>query len=255
MAALRTVVRAPLVIATIAVYYTAFLLLLPAVAWSARRRRRWRARIFRGWSRAMSQVLGLRLVVEETPPEPPFLMVSNHLSYIDVVVLASQLRTVFVAKAEVRKWPVFGVLCRSFDTIFIDRGSRRDLMRAAAEIREALAWGDGVVIFPEGTSTRGSEVGSFKPALLEDAARCGQPVHYVSLSYRTAPGAEPAHERVCFWGDAYFLVHLVKLLRVPSFEARVRFGEEPLVDDDRKRLAMRLHGAVAERFIPVVEGA
>jgi 1-acyl-sn-glycerol-3-phosphate acyltransferase len=190
--------------------------------------------------------------VEGRPPEPPFFLVSNHLGYVDVVVLGAQFPCVFVAKADVAHWPVFGALCRVADTIFIDRTSKRDIPRVIARIRQVLASGRGVVVFPEGSSTNGAEVLRFRPSLLETAAIAGIPVSYASLSYSTPPGAPPAHRAVCWWDEQTFASHFLGLLGLPEIRASVTFGGETIQERDRKILAERLQYAVRAQFRPVV---
>ncbi len=138
------------------------------------------------------------------------------------------------------------------DTIFVDRNAPRDTIRVMARLEAALAAGDGVVLFAEATSSAGSDVLPFRPALLEWAARHEHPVYHASLSYRTPEGSAPAHLAVCWWGDMTFGSHLVSLAALPRIHATVVFGEEPIQESDRRRLAEQLHQAVRERFVPVV---
>lgn len=218
---------------------------------SKRAHARWRVRVFRSWARTAAAILGVRLGVSGAPPRPPFLLVVNHLGYADVVALAASCECVFVAKKEVGAWPVVGRLCRRVGTIFIDRRSRRDIPRALSLVESALDQGLGVVLFAEGTSTRGAGVLPFKSPLLEAAARRGLPVHYASLSYRTPPGEARAETAVCWWGDMTFPRHFFELLKLKSFRADLSFGEEAIREGDRKALAGRLWMAVCARFVPV----
>ena len=214
-------------------------------------RARWRGLLFRLWGRAAAAGIGMKLDARGVAPRPPFLLVVNHLSYADVVALAASCECVFVAKKEVAAWPVIGRLCRSLKTIFIDRRSRRDIPCALSLIEATLDEGAGVVLFAEGTSTRGAGVLPFKSPLLEAAARRGLPVHYASLSYRTPPGEAPAETSVCWWGDMTFPRHFFGLLKLKNFRADLSFGEEAIVEGDRKALAGRLWAAVSARFVPV----
>jgi 1-acyl-sn-glycerol-3-phosphate acyltransferase len=221
------------------------------LALAPKARLRWRSWIFRTGSRRVLSVLGFDVRVTGPVPRPPFLLVTNHLSYMDILVLASRLGCVFVAKAEIRGWPVLGPICRAFGTIFINREERRDIPRVTAELEAALDRGLGVVIFPEGTSSSGKGVLPFRSPLLAPAARLGIPVHYAALGYQTSPGDPPAHLAVCWWGNTPFAPHVLGLLRLRRAEATIDFGCEPIVEPDRKLLASRLREGVLERFRPV----
>lgn len=225
---------------------------LPLVLWHRRLALSWRYRIFGTWSRCMLRLLRVRVRVRGTPPAPPFLLVSNHLSYLDVPLLASRLDTIFVSKSEVADWPVLGFMVRCMGTLFIERERVRDIPRVVARLERAFADGQGVILFPEGTSSPGAAVGAFRPALLAAAARAGRPVWYASLRYDTPPDQPPAHLAVCWWGGMGFLGHLLGLVRLSSLDAELVFGEEPVADSDRKRLARRLQERVAGQFVPVV---
>ena len=107
-----------------------------------------------------------------------------------------------------------------------------------------------MVLFAEGTSSAGEEVLPFRSSLLEAAAGSRRPVCYASLSYQTPKSAAPAGTAVCWWGDMVFVDHLIKLFALPGFEARLRFGDETVQDDDRKALAAKLHQAVSRQFQP-----
>lgn len=211
--------------------------------------------VFRNWSRALLRILNARVESEGRGPEPPFFLVANHLSYIDILVLATRVDAVFVAKSEIASWPLVGQLCRAVDTVFVDRALRRDVPRVIAEIDRLLARNQGVILFPEGTSTPGYEVAPFRPSLLEVAARTGRPVSFAALSYSTECSSRPAHLAVSWWGGTEFVPHFLSLLALPGFSATVSFGDKVVVESDRKLLAERLHSAVASRFVPVVTRA
>ena len=226
-------------------------LLLPA----PRPRRRARNAVFRAWARVCLRVVGGRLRVEGPPPRAPFLLVCNHLGYVDVPVLAACTGAWFVAKMEIRGWPLVGVLCRSAGTLFIDRKLSRDVLRVNALIERVTARGDGVALFPEGTSTQGFEVRPFHASLLNQAARGGRPVHAAALTYHTPPGEPPAHLSVCWWGDAPFFAHAQRLFELRRFDAVVRFGPRAVTAGTRKELAARLRREVEDVFEPVVAPA
>ena len=230
------------------ILWAVFVLLLPA----PRLRRPARNTVFRVWARICLRVIGGRLRVEGHPPKAPFLLVCNHLGYVDIPVLAACTDAWFVAKMEMRSWPLVGVLCRSVGTIFIDRQVSRDVLRVNRLIENVLADGYGVVLFPEGTSTQGFEVRRFRTSLLDFPARTGMPVHAAALTYGTEPGEPPAHLSVCWWGDAPLFAHAQRLFELRRFDIVVRFSAETVTGGDRKELAAVLHREVDQLFEPVV---
>ena len=238
-------------------YYLRWLIGAPFVFASGSRALDWRNRSVRGWARTSVGVMGITINVRNQPPTGPFLMVSNHLSYVDIIVLGSQANCAFVAKSEVGRWPIMGLICRTMDTIFIDRNLRKDVPRVMQRIDDTMRRGLGVVLFAEGTSTNGQSVLPFKTSLLEFAARNHLPVHYASLGY-VVPSGEPSADRsVCWWGDMTFPGHLFRLLQIPSFEASLAYGSEPIVARDRRVLAAKLWSAVSSQIssLPQARGS
>src|SRR5438128_7441649 len=193
MAHLRATIR---LVALCVVTCALFMSLLAGLALliAARRARsRWRSCILRRWARATAALLNVKITTLGTPPPSPFFLVANHLSYLDVIVLATQVDCRFIAKRDVLSWPLIGRLCRSVGTIFIDRENRRDLVRVNAAAERIISEGVGVALFAEGTSSPGATVLPFKPGLLELAARAEMNVAYAALSYRVPRHETPAH--------------------------------------------------------------
>jgi len=211
----------------------------------------WRNWHFKTWARLVVWLLKIKIKSSNIAPRAPFLLVANHLSYIDIIVLASQLDCAFVAKSEVSKWPVLGWLTRTTDTVFINRKQHRNLIAAMQEVHQLIDKGLGVVLFAEGTSTDGKQVAPFKSSMLELAAHKGVPVYYASISYATKVDETCATQSVCWWGDMTFSDHFFRLLQLSSFEAVLKFGRDPIVASDRRVLAARLWQAVNAQFIPV----
>jgi len=247
----RLIVRAIALSALTFAVYAVLLCGLVVFRRSSRRRIRWQGRMLHRWARFAAYILGLKIDSSCNAPCAPFLLVSNHLSYVDVVVLASRLECVFVAKRDVEDWPIIGTLCRNFGTLFVDRRNRRDLARVNDEIGRALDDGRGVILFAEGTSSKGSSVLPFRSSLLESAAIKGFPVSYAAISYRGLSDDPPASLSVCWWGDMTFGRHFVGLLRLKKVQATVSFGSLEIRADDRKTLANRLWFEVNRLFVPV----
>ena len=140
---------------------------------------------FRLCAKGILKITGVRLTVHGTPPDPPFFLVSNHITFIDVFVLASQLGCVFVSKSELGNWPVLSFITRNMNTILINREDLRDTHRVNDQIKEAMEQEMGIVVFVEGTVTETGELLPFKPALLQPAVELNMPVHYASIQYET----------------------------------------------------------------------
>lgn len=194
----------------------------------------------------------MKIEVFGEPPPPPFFLVSNHLSYTDVPALRVILEGVFVAKGEMENWFLAGRIVRDMGTIFINRQNRRDIPRAGEEVIEKLNEGEGVIVFPEGTSTKGEEVLPFNSSFLEFAAKSDLAVSYASISYQTPDGEPKASDVVCWWEDISFGAHLWRLFKLRGFTATVTFGENPIANPNRKVLAHELREKVKEKFIPVL---
>lgn len=214
-----------------------------------RRRAAVQAFFLRRWGRTFARILGARVERHGPLPPPPFFLVSNHLSYLDIGLLA-ETGGCFIAKQEIRGWPVAGRICAAAGVIFVNRGSKRDLLRVGRLLEEAMDTGRGVILFPEGTTGRGDELLPFRPSLMVEAARSSRPVHYAVISYHTPREAPSAIDVVCWWGNQPLMPHLKRLVRQPSYRARIEYSERPIADDDRKRLAEKLRRAMGERFRP-----
>lgn len=255
MRALRAGGRVAAVAPVTLAAYLAALLGWPLGWWGERWRVRWQGQVFQLWSRLLCWIFGVRVTVAGRAPRPPFILVANHLSYLDIIVLGTAVPCVFVAKSEIDAWPIFGALCRSVGTIFIERRAKRRLPEILGRVESSLAAGQGVVIFPEGTSSAGDRVLPFRSPLLDLPARLAYPVHWATLGYRSPDPASPTHLSVTWWGDMPLGPHLRALLDLPWVEARLAFGAEAIRDGDRKRLAGALHVAVRGEFAPMVECA
>lgn len=172
------------------------------------------------------------------------LLISNHLSYLDILAICAVTPAVFVSKAEVRSWPLFGWFATIGGTVFVNRERRTQVGEVNREIETALAAGALVVIFPEGTSTNGKELLPFRTSLLEPAAQGGHEIAVSWLHYELKDG--DAANDVCYWGTHSFLPHLLKLLGKKSIHATLRFKKFHRTTGDRKELARQLREAVLE---------
>lgn len=210
----------------------------------------WRNFCIRRWSRVIAFLINMKIKSVGTPPLPPFFLVSNHLSYIDVIPLFYTLKCTFIAKKDVESWPVVGHMVKNFGIIFLDRSKKTDIKRVNRLISESLTGQQGIILFAEGTTSPGKEVLTFRPSLLEHPARSNVPVHFSSISYKTSTSDLPATQSVCWWGDISFLSHVYKLAGNKRIECTIAFGDETVQESDRKQLAAVLHTKISEQFTP-----
>lgn len=232
--------------------YTIYLIGWWGLFWRSDVRIRWRHRLLRHWARTIGRVMNIDLIIKGNPPQPPFFLVSNHLSYLDVIIYYGLVDCIFIPKADIRSWPLIGFLTKSVGNIFINRQLKRDIPKVNRLIAERLTPYNGIILFPEGTSSKGADVLPFRPSLLEYPATHDLPVSYACISYGT-PGHEvPAHLSISWWGGMTFAGHIWDMLKLSAIEATVVFGDKTLHSPDRKVLTDLLWQAVNDQFIPTV---
>jgi 1-acyl-sn-glycerol-3-phosphate acyltransferase len=198
------------------------------------------------WGHGLARIFGMKIRVYGTPPAAPFFLVTNHISYTDILLLCAVSPAWFISKAEVAKWPGIGALTRSANTLFLDRETRRDVHRMNQLIADLVRQGGGVGFYPEGTTSDGTGVLPFKPSLLQPAIELGIPVHVGAIVYETPPGGPSPADLVAWYGDEEFAPHAKRLLAAPGFTAHVLFGQETCQADNRKQLALDTHKAVRD---------
>lgn len=180
--------------------------------------------IMRRWSRTVLGILNVRLNVrgaEQVCGRQGGLLVANHISWLDVFAVGAVCPAAFVAKSEVRRWPLIGTLCIRTGTIFIARGNRRDTLRANREIGDRMGRGEWAALFPEGTSTDGADVGAFHGSLFQPAIDCGRAVVPVAVKYHDECGN--AARDAAFIGDMTFVRSLLNVLYSDALHVSVVF--------------------------------
>jgi 1-acyl-sn-glycerol-3-phosphate acyltransferase len=207
-----------------------------------------RAQWLHASARKLLSSLGIQTRIHGHPPSRG-LIVSNHLSYLDILILAAATPCFFVSKVEISRWPIFGKAARVSGTIFLVRTSRASAESVAAEIEQRLALPVPVLLFPEGTSTDGSMVLRFHSRLIQPAVTAAAPVTAAAVRYVIQGGIQ--ERELCWFGDTLFLSHLWKALNTAGFAAELRFGA-PRVYLDRRVATREAH---AEVVAMRVEGA
>ena len=184
---------------------------------------------------------GLRIRIHGDIPRGG-LIVSNHVSYLDIVALSAAVACAFVSKKEVARWPIFGLYARLGATVFVDRERRSAVAEVAGEMRDRLDAGVPLTLFPEGTSTGGSDVLPFRSSLFEPVVELGCPVTACALRYSLAGGS--VADEVAYWGDMTLAPHLLHLLGKTGVTLDIHFGPSSPRTGDRKTLARDLHAEV-----------
>jgi 1-acyl-sn-glycerol-3-phosphate acyltransferase len=179
-----------------------------------------RERLVRRWSARLLAICRVR--VEHAPGAPPLahaLIVSNHVSWLDIFLINSLHPCRFVAKAEIRAWPVLGWLVAQAGTVFIARGNRRDLRHIFKGLVDALGQGQRVAFFPEGTTAGQGQLLPFHANLFEAAIDAGVPVQPYALAYLDASGGW--HPAVDYTGDTTFVDSILRILQGEPVVARL----------------------------------
>jgi len=192
------------------------------------------------WATEMLARLGVRLVVHGTPPVTgPVLLVSNHISWLDIVVLHAARHCRFVSKSDVRHWPLIGRLATGAGTLYVERRSRRDAMRVVHAMAQALRDGEILAIFPEGTTGDGELLLPFHANLLQAAISTNVPIQPLALRYVDAQGR--ISQAASYIGDESLVGSLWRTLCSSGVVAHVRFGSaESAQGRDRRGWAQDL---------------
>jgi 1-acyl-sn-glycerol-3-phosphate acyltransferase len=186
------------------------------------------------WAARMLQLLGIGLQVRGQPPERgPMLLVSNHISWLDILVMHAARYCRFVSKSDVKHWPLLGALATGAGTLYIERESRRDAMRVVHHMAESLQSGDVLAVFPEGTTSDGVDLLPFHANLIQAAIAAHAPAQPVALQFIDAATGGITLSP-CYIGDDTLVASLWRTLTGPTITAVVTFGE-PQQSEGRER--------------------
>lgn len=198
------------------------------------------------WSRALLATLGIRLRVSGVPPEGAggVMFAVNHLSWLDPFLVLANCPAYFVAKSEVRSWPVLGWLAAQSGTLFIERERRHDVGRISASFTELLRAGNNVALFPESTTGDGTALHPFKPALLQ--AACASNAYLCPVAIRYVDQAGDLHAAPVWVGDMSFADSILRISAARGIVAELIFC--PYIagtSHTRRTLALQAETAIA----------
>ncbi len=197
------------------------------------------------WAKNVLQILNIQVQCDEfLPGAGAGLLVANHISWLDILVIQSLAPGVFVAKSEVRRWPLIGSMALACDTIFVERSSGKSARAMIDDSMVAMGQGYSVIAFPEGTSSDGSDLGIFHANIFEGAIKartCAQPV---TLRYVNSNNNLP-HDAAPFIGDMTLVSSLRKIMATSTIRAKVHIGESiQSAGHTRKSLANQAHQSI-----------
>lgn len=207
------------------------------------------------WSHQLLKVLDISVVVRGTPPGTDLanvMFVANHISWIDIHALNSVRTARFVAKSEIRDWPLFGWFAIKVNTLFVDRDKRHEAARIVNNTAEALRAGDCICFFPEGTTTDGTELKPFKGSLLQAAIEAQSQVWPVSIQYPTIDGQ--ANTAMAYWGEMNLIESMRLVIGQHAPVVELHFSE-PIVAEhhDRRRLTQLTRLAISARLTTITD--
>jgi 1-acyl-sn-glycerol-3-phosphate acyltransferase len=206
-----------------------------------------RRRILQRWSADLLHIFNVRIDIDGNDPLRKLrhgLIVTNHISWLDVFVLNTVVPMRFVAKSEVRRWPVIGWLCARAQTLFLERGKARSAARINVQMVTLLQSGECLAIFPEGTTTDGTTVAHFHSSLLQPAIDAGALVHPVAIRYQDTGGAHST--AAAYIDDLSFGASMWNILSEP--ELHVCLIATPSLnaqDMDRRTLTQTAHERIS----------
>ena len=193
--------------------------------------------VVRWWLSTCTHLAGIRVEVHGKPAEGASLVVANHVSWMDVVIIGGLQPLSFLSKSEISGWPIVGYLARKAGTLFINRGAGAEA--ATRLIGERLRAGASVMFFPEGTTSDGVEIRRFHPRLFTAAIDAGVPVQPVSVSYPCKSSRNGVNPKAPYTRDVTFFTHALSVVGEPCIRAVVRYAPSLPSDGDRRQLAER----------------
>lgn len=202
------------------------------------------------FARRMLRGLGVELKVVGTPEQAgPMLLVSNHISWLDILVLHAVCHCRFVAKTNVKRWPLIGRLATAAGTFYVDRESRRDARRVVALVTRALQDGELIAVFPEGTTGDGRTVLPFHASLIQGAILADAPAQAVALQFTDGDGQ--LCDTVSYLAADSLVGSIWRTMRLQNLCAVVTFGaSQQAAGRNRRAWAEDLRGEVAAMLSP-----
>jgi 1-acyl-sn-glycerol-3-phosphate acyltransferase len=214
-----------------------------------------KARLIKWWCHQLLVAFNLRVVTYGHIPNATTLLsnnmfIANHISWTDIHALNSLLPLRFIAKSEIKNWPIFGYLVSHANTLFIDRNKRQDAKRTIDIAKKSLQAGDNLCLFPEGTTTDGTEIMPFKSSLIQAAILANSTVWPVAIRYPNADAS--VNTKVAYAGETTLIESIQQILlqQQPTVELHFLAPISPAeyADMDRRGLTLHIEGIIRHKL-------
>lgn len=193
---------------------------------------KWNYWVFTKWQATMRWGLNVKVITEGVRPKSPGVIMANHRSYVDVLLISSLTPVVFVAKASVKSWPIIGWGGNGLNTVWVNRNSPESRRETRAALTQRLKEGKSVAVFPEGTTYRGPETLAFKPGMFHTVASANLPVYGLAIEYK--------NPKIAWVDDDLFLPHFAEIFSQKSIPVKIAFSD-PIRDEDGDLLKAKTH--------------
>ncbi|MEQ1485234.1 lysophospholipid acyltransferase family protein [Methyloglobulus sp.] len=209
------------------------------------------------WLKWFCTILRLQITTEGVSPDKTCLLVSNHISWLDIVVLGCLIPAHFVAKSDILAWPIIGYLAKQGGTIFVRRGNKQQVKAITEEMLWLLKQNSTVIAFPEGTTTNGDVVLPFHASLFQSALLTKSTIQPVAIQY-----VGEARQLAPFIGEDVFVPHLIKMLSLDKIEVRVVFlhtinaagkNRQSVSNEARAMIVASVAGEFPDAAIPLLK--
>ena len=201
------------------------------------------------WMKTLCRILNLKVNTIGDMPSDGSLLAPNHLSYLDIFAIGSELKTLFVSKSDAFHWPVIGSLLKFSRQISIERRNKAEVIQTNKVIENHLNSNVSVCVFLEGTSTGGDKILPFRSSLIQPAIDSASKIYPISIQWSSLDSKITISEDVAYWKDHIFFTHFLKVLGLKSLNATLSFGE-PLhsANKDRKKLIKKIESRVSKQL-------
>jgi len=196
------------------------------------------------WLKRFSNIVNLHIILEGELPKPGALIVSNHISWLDILIIGQYLPAYFIAKSDISNWPIIGFMAKQGGTLFIRRGDKQHIRTTTDKMLWLLKQNANIVAFPEGTTTHGDEVLPFHSSLFQPAQLSRSVIQPVAIQYQGI-----ARQKAPFVGDDDFISHLIKILAMDNIVVNLTFM--PAIDgreNNRRSISTETRNLISEKI-------